>query len=452
MLSVAVDSDTLPVENELMVGHVLFPDHVAAVQGGEARGRDVADLGAVADIVDELVEHPGGHRLVGLRGGHDAGRVGQGEVVDDHGNARVDGLGDERLQGVGLAVVDDDGVGFGCDGLLEVAGVLRVVVAGIRDREVDVRGLGLRGGTRAPGLEVVAGAGLTNEGDLHRVAVEWRGQGGGCRGRGVGRRLRRGSVRLGAGRQGENGRRGEHEQGDAARDGHGFSWMRWLGAQIQPAGHASTTSYDLVLLVWPGPWPDRYDCRMTLLTVWDDTNASIPELQTRDAQVITDVLATLGARFSRWELKELTAEPTQEEVLAAYRDEIEAVNAAQGYTLVDVVSIVDDSSPEYLEQAAAARQKFLSEHRHDDDEDRFFARGSGVFYLRANGKVNAVFCEAGDVISVPANTTHWFDMGTRPEYVSVRFFHDDDGWVGNFTGSEIAKDFATYDELAKVPA
>jgi 1,2-dihydroxy-3-keto-5-methylthiopentene dioxygenase len=191
---------------------------------------------------------------------------------------------------------------------------------------------------------------------------------------------------------------------------------------------------------------------MTLLTVWDENNASTPELQTRDAQVITDVLATLGARFSRWELKELSAEPTQDEVLAAYRDEIDGVNEAQGYTLVDVVSIVDDDSPEYLEQAATARGKFLSEHQHDDDEDRFFARGSGVFYLRANGKVNAVFCEAGDVISVPANTTHWFDMGTRPQYVSVRFFHDDDGWVGNFTGSEIAKNFATYDELASVSA
>jgi len=191
---------------------------------------------------------------------------------------------------------------------------------------------------------------------------------------------------------------------------------------------------------------------MTLLTVWDENNASTPELQTRDAHMITDVLATLGARFSRWELKELSAQPTQDEVLEAYRAEIDAVNAAQGYTLVDVVSIVDDSSPEYLEQAATARGKFLSEHQHDDDEDRFFARGSGVFYLRANGKVNAVFCEAGDVISVPANTTHWFDMGTRPEYVSVRFFHDDDGWVGNFTGSEIAKEFATYDELASVPA
>ncbi|WP_374946830.1 cupin [Agreia sp.] len=145
---------------------------------------------------------------------------------------------------------------------------------------------------------------------------------------------------------------------------------------------------------------------MTLLTVWDENDASAPELQTRDAQVITDVLSTLGARFSRWPLRELTAEPTQDEVLAAYRDEIDAVNAAQGYTLVDVVSIVDDETPEYLEQAATARGKFLSEHQHDDDEDRFFARGSGVFYLRANGKVNAVFCEAGDVISVPANTTH----------------------------------------------
>jgi 1,2-dihydroxy-3-keto-5-methylthiopentene dioxygenase len=191
---------------------------------------------------------------------------------------------------------------------------------------------------------------------------------------------------------------------------------------------------------------------MTLLTVWDENNASTPELQTRDAAVITEVLSTLGARFSRWELKELSAEPTQDEVLAAYREEIDAVNEAQGYTLVDVVSIVADDSPEYLEQATTARQKFLSEHQHDDDEDRFFARGSGVFYLRANGKVNAVFCEAGDVISVPANTTHWFDMGTRPEYVSVRFFHDDDGWVGNFTGSEIAKNFATYDELASVSA
>jgi 1,2-dihydroxy-3-keto-5-methylthiopentene dioxygenase len=191
---------------------------------------------------------------------------------------------------------------------------------------------------------------------------------------------------------------------------------------------------------------------MTLLTVWDETDATSPTLQTRDAAVIAETLTPLGVRFSRWELKDLSANPTQDEVLDAYRSEIDAVNAAQGYTLVDVVSIAPSDDPAYAELAAASRQKFLSEHQHDDDEDRFFARGSGVFYLRVDGKVHAVFCEAGDVISVPENTTHWFDMGTRPEYVSVRFFHDDDGWVGNFTGSDIATRFATYDELAAVPA
>ncbi|AMB58424.1 1,2-dihydroxy-3-keto-5-methylthiopentene dioxygenase [Microterricola viridarii] len=189
---------------------------------------------------------------------------------------------------------------------------------------------------------------------------------------------------------------------------------------------------------------------MTLLTVWNDSDPETPVVQTRDSDDITRILAGLGARFSRWELKEIPADPTQDEVLEAYRDEIAAVNAEQGYTLVDVMTIVPDETPEYREKADAARQKFLSEHRHDDDEDRFFARGSGVFYLHADEKVHAVFCEAGDVISVPANTTHWFDMGTQPAYVSVRFFHDDDGWVGNFTGSDIAESFASYDELAAV--
>lgn len=195
-----------------------------------------------------------------------------------------------------------------------------------------------------------------------------------------------------------------------------------------------------------------YDEGMTLLTVWNDTDPTTPALQTRDFDTIHEVLAGLNARFSRWELKQLSAEPTQEEVLELYRDEIAGVNADHGYTLVDVVSITPADTDEYRAQAAEARQKFLSEHQHDDDEDRFFARGSGVFYLHAQGKVHAVFCEAGDLLSVPKDTTHWFDMGTNPDYVSVRFFHDDDGWVGHFTGSDVATQFATYDELASVPA
>ena len=37
-------------------------------------------------------------------------------------------------------------------------------------------------------------------------------------------------------------------------------------------------------------------------------------------------------------------------------------------------------------------------------------------------------------------------MGTTPEFVSIRFFHDDDGWVGHFTGTDIARRFPRYGE------
>ncbi len=187
---------------------------------------------------------------------------------------------------------------------------------------------------------------------------------------------------------------------------------------------------------------------MTLLTVWKETDPSTPVLETTDEAEIREALAELGARFSRWEIRDVPAGASQDEVLALYADEIGEVKQREGYTLVDVVAL-DPAQENYDEVKAPSRQKFLSEHKHDDDEDRYFAKGAGVFYLHANEKVHAVYCEAGDLISVPANTTHWFDMGTAPHYVSVRFFHDDDGWVGHFTGSPIAESFATFDQLAE---
>jgi 1,2-dihydroxy-3-keto-5-methylthiopentene dioxygenase len=186
---------------------------------------------------------------------------------------------------------------------------------------------------------------------------------------------------------------------------------------------------------------------VTLLTVWRDDDPETPELRTEDAAEITAVLKEIGVRFEQWPLQELPEQPTQDDVLAAYRDRVDGVTRTEGYVLVDVVQLHPSDDPAWPETVRASREKFLAEHTHDDDEDRFFARGSGVFYLHVDGRVHAVLCEAGDLLSVPGGTTHWFDMGTNPDYVSVRFFHDDDGWVGNFTGSDVSRSFPTYDEL-----
>lgn len=187
---------------------------------------------------------------------------------------------------------------------------------------------------------------------------------------------------------------------------------------------------------------------MTLLTVWAQDRPTETTLRTEDPTEIAGVLKEHGVRYEQWPLRDLPDNAPQDDVLAAYRDRIDAVIGQEGYVLVDLVRMHPSDDPGWPETVRASREKFLDEHTHDDDEDRFFATGSGVFYLHVGGAVHAVFCEAGDLLSVPGGTTHWFDMGTSPDYDAVRFFHDEDGWVGNFTGSGISRGFPTYDELA----
>jgi 1,2-dihydroxy-3-keto-5-methylthiopentene dioxygenase len=90
------------------------------------------------------------------------------------------------------------------------------------------------------------------------------------------------------------------------------------------------------------------------------------------------------------------------------------------------------------------RRKFLSEHIHGEDEVRFFVEGSGAFYLRIGGKVHQVVCEKDDLISVPAGTRHWFDMGPDPHFCCIRLFSNPDGWVAQYTGDAIADRFPRF--------
>lgn len=194
---------------------------------------------------------------------------------------------------------------------------------------------------------------------------------------------------------------------------------------------------------------------MTMLTIWADTDPSSPVLQTSDTDLIGAELREIGVDYSRLGGGvELPFDATPDEIIAAHQAIVDQLVAEHGYTLVDAVQLhlSADSPADLKETAAGARQKFLSEHTHDEEEIRFFSHGSGVFYLHIKDRVFAVLCTAGDLLSVPALTTHWFDMGTLPDFTAIRFFRTDDGWVGTFTGSDIALNFPTFDELAEVAA
>lgn len=184
---------------------------------------------------------------------------------------------------------------------------------------------------------------------------------------------------------------------------------------------------------------------MSALTIYADNAPEQGWLYT-DFADIQDQLDAIGVQFERWSANcELAADADNEAILAAYADSIERLKQQYGFQSVDVMGLRPDHPDK-----AAFRRKFLAEHTHSDFEVRFFIEGSGLFYLHVGDKVYAILCGQGDLISVPARVTHWFDMGENPNFKCIRLFTTPEGWVAEFTGSDIAKHFPSYDQYVAV--
>lgn len=188
---------------------------------------------------------------------------------------------------------------------------------------------------------------------------------------------------------------------------------------------------------------------MSELRIYSDKEPGKPEKTLHSFESMRDELAKIGVEFERWTAtKQLDPQATQDEVIEAYRGPIDKLMKKYGFKSVDVISMYPDH-PKKQEM----REKFLSEHVHDDFEVRFFVEGRGLFNLHKNGKVYAMLCERGDLLSVPAGTTHWFDMGPEPVLKAIRLFAIPEGWVAKFTGDSIADKFprleAPHYKLAK---
>jgi 1,2-dihydroxy-3-keto-5-methylthiopentene dioxygenase len=180
---------------------------------------------------------------------------------------------------------------------------------------------------------------------------------------------------------------------------------------------------------------------MSVLTLYPDNNPHEGKCYTDFADIERE-LATIDVKFERWSANHTVPDNSdQATIIAAYKEPIDKLMQLYGFKSVDVINL----SPDHPEKSVF-RQKFLAEHTHDDFEVRFFIDGCGLFYLHVGDKVYAVLCEKDDLISVPAQTTHWFDMGENPSFKVIRLFTTPEGWVAKFTGSEIAKSFPTLDD------
>jgi 1,2-dihydroxy-3-keto-5-methylthiopentene dioxygenase len=180
---------------------------------------------------------------------------------------------------------------------------------------------------------------------------------------------------------------------------------------------------------------------MSLLTIYPENQPKQGSSYSEFSDIERE-LAAIDVKFERWSANRMVStDDDQATVIGAYQQPIDNLKKLYGFQSADVINL----SPDHP-QKTELRQKFLSEHIHEDFEVRFFIDGCGLFYLHVGDKVYAVLCEKGDLISVPANTTHWFDMGENPNFKCIRLFTTPEGWVAKFTGNEIALSFPTLDE------
>jgi 1,2-dihydroxy-3-keto-5-methylthiopentene dioxygenase len=157
-----------------------------------------------------------------------------------------------------------------------------------------------------------------------------------------------------------------------------------------------------------------------------------------DVGAVTAFLKNVGIDHERWTPEHpLPDGASADEVLAAYKREIDRLKALGGYVTADVIDVKPETPN--LETMLA---KFRSEHWHDEDEVRFILEGSGVFFIHPKeGKVFAIEVAAGDLIRVPRGTWHWFDLCAERRIRAIRLFQDAAGWTPRYTESGVDSGF-----------
>lgn len=154
---------------------------------------------------------------------------------------------------------------------------------------------------------------------------------------------------------------------------------------------------------------------------------------------IKNYLASIGIDYERWEnVKSVSPDASADEILEAYREQIEKIKVNRGYQTADVIDI--KANTPNLEPML---EKFRPEHWHDEDEVRFIVKGCGIFHIAPEngGDVTAVKMTAGDMIRVPRGTKHWFDLDDTRTVRAIRLFQDVTGWTPHYTESGLEKNY-----------
>ncbi|MBK3332811.1 cupin domain-containing protein [Persephonella atlantica] len=171
--------------------------------------------------------------------------------------------------------------------------------------------------------------------------------------------------------------------------------------------------------------------------VFRDTSETI-----EGVEAVKEFLSRYGITYDNWGVDRLPeklrkeynlTEEEQQEIINAYREELEKLKKEKGYITEDIV-VLSENTPN-LEQLMA---KFKREHHHTDDEVRFVVDGSGIFPVKIEGKIVEIHVGPGDLIVVPAGARHWFELDENRKIKCIRVFKTPAGWEAIYNENEKA--------------
>ena len=125
------------------------------------------------------------------------------------------------------------------------------------------------------------------------------------------------------------------------------------------------------------------------------------------------------AEFWLPEISDSSSDP-----LIKYKNQIQNLKRKFGYKTEDCCTL-----NKALSNLDKMLEPFMKEHHHTDDEVRFTVEGEGIFGINPlSDPPFEVYVERGDLLVVPANTRHWFELTEKKNICCIRIFKENPKW------------------------
>lgn len=176
----------------------------------------------------------------------------------------------------------------------------------------------------------------------------------------------------------------------------------------------------------------------------------MPQLRYHDGTTLTDpeqireALGPLAIDLDHWPVseageaasllaKETLTDDEKATVLKGFDHRFQHLKDTESYETQDLIVLHPG-----IEGLDGLLQKFDKAHYHTDPEVRYIVEGEGVFgFVLPNKTQVELLVEAGDYISVPDGTEHWFRLTEKKRIKAVRYFVDTSGWTPHYTGTTL---------------